>query len=87
MCSEVVHEQVVCVVNEEVESVDVAPLVVEVLHLYGLLNQLLDLLLCSLLILYQLHTLLLLLLLQEVSGFFQHLLTLFANPLNFLSLV
>ena len=80
--AEVVHEQVVGVVDEEVEGVDHLTVVADQGHLYGLLHDLGDGLLGPLLLLQQLNLHLLFGLFKEELGLADHLLALLQGLLD-----
>lgn len=87
MRAEVVHEQVVSVVDEEVERVDHLSVVANQWHLDGLLNDLGQRLLCLLLLLEKLHLHLLLGLFHQELSLSDDLLTFLESFLDLICLL
>ena len=87
MRAEVVHEEVVCVVDKEVESVHHFAIVADQRHLDSLFDHLRYSLLRSLLLLQQLDLHLLFRLFEQKLGLADHLLTLLQRLLNLIGLL
>ena len=72
MCPEIVHKQVMRVINEEVQGIEHVAVVFQYGHLKRGFNDLLDLCLCLLSIVYKLYTFLLVLLSHEICRLFHN---------------